>query len=124
MRNYNTTGHKVFPRVSEIRIFYPANGIPHVRYVERIAVVDGDGRVQHTDASAVEREMRLDRLPEQVQCITPDTRTPIPGKFSTRQDLMLHLLAWINADQELFDADQERRDAEAQQARDDAAGTA
>lgn len=104
-RNYDTTGHRPFPRVYEIRIAYPANAVPHVRYVECLAVVDGDGKVQHTAGLPVEREMRLDRLPEQVQCMTPDTRTPIPGKFSTRQDLMLHLLAWINADQELVDAD-------------------
>ena len=104
-RNYDTTTHKVFPRVPEIRIFYPADGTPRVTYIELMAIVDGDGKVQHTCPGEVEREMRLHRLPSQVQCMTPDTRTPIPGKFSSRQDLMLHMLAWINADQELADAD-------------------
>jgi hypothetical protein len=117
MRNYNAAGHKVFPRVPEIRIFYPANGVPHAKYVELMAIVDGDGKVQHTSTGAVEYTIDLHQITEPVQCVDPATGADIPGMTTSRAQLMLGLLAFIRADQK-------RRDAEAQQAQDDAAGTA
>lgn len=63
MRNYDTTGHKLFPRVPEIRIFYPPDGQPHVKYVECTAMVDGDGKVRHTDGAAAEHTIDLEKSP-------------------------------------------------------------
>jgi hypothetical protein len=105
-RNYDTTGHKLFPRVPEIRIFYPPDGTPRVKYLECTALVDGDGKVRHTDAGASEHIIDLEKITEPVQCVRPDTGEPIQGMAVTRGQLMLSLLAFIRADQK-------RRDSEA-----------
>ena len=42
-RNYDTTNHKPFPRVPELKIGYGPSGLPSIEYVEQMAVVDGDG---------------------------------------------------------------------------------
>jgi len=106
-RNYDTTSHKVFPRVPEIRLFYPANGVPLVRYVELMAIVDGNGNVQHTDAGAVEHTLQIHQFTEPVQCVDPATGADIPGMKTSRAQLMLGLLAFIRADQKRRDAESE-----------------
>lgn len=39
MRNYDTTTHKPYPRVTEVLIRYAASDLPSIEYIEHMAVV-------------------------------------------------------------------------------------
>lgn len=104
-RNYDTTDYKLFPRVPEIYISYPANGTPQIRYVECVALIDSDGLVQHTVAGAVEHTLQLDKISKTPQCVDPKTGENISGVTTSRKQLMLSLLAFIREDQKLRESE-------------------
>lgn len=103
-RNYDTTGHKPYPRVIEINISYPSVGVPRIEYIECMAVVDGNSTVQHIGASATRHTLDLAFVTEPVEIVHPATGQPIPGQTVTSQQLMLGLLAFLRADQLRRDA--------------------
>lgn len=103
-RNYDATSHKPYPRVTEVSIKYSAGGTPSITYLERDAVVDGDGHVQHLDGGAQWRTLDLTAITEPVQVVHPATGADIPGMTVTQQQVMLGLLAFLRADQRRVDA--------------------
>lgn len=103
-RNYDTTNHKPYPRVTLVEIKYSRTGMPTAEYVEQMSVVDGDGNVQHIDASANRYELDFSSIVEPVQIVDPTTGAAIPGQFATSQQIMLGLLAFLRADQLRRDA--------------------
>jgi hypothetical protein len=107
-RNYNTTLHTVYPRVSTLVIQYPENGVAKADYLERDAIVDSSGLVRHLDGGGTQVPLQFDALPDAVPCVNPATGEVIPGMTVTKQQLMLGVLAFIRADQL-------RRDAESDQ---------
>lgn len=107
MRNYDTTNHRPYPRVTAIFITYAADGTAHIEYVEQMAVLDGGGTVQHLSEPTARYELNLGALNEPVQVVNPATGQVIPGQTVAKQQLMLGLLAFLRADQL-------RRDAEAE----------
>ncbi len=118
-RNYDTTTHKPYPRVTRVEIDYSQQGLPTLQYVERMAVVDGENHVQHIDAGATRHTLDLASITEPVKLVHPSTGAEIAGQTVTSQSLMLGLLAFLRADQMRRDAQQDA--AEAAQA--DATGT-
>lgn len=110
-RNYDTTGHKPYPRITKIDITYSEAGIPAIEYVEQTAVVDGNGSVQHIGAGATRHTLDLASVTEPVQIVHPATGLPIPGQTVTSQQLMLGLLAFLRADQVRRDAQQDAAEA-------------
>lgn len=98
-RNYNTTDHKPYPRITDIAIAYSPAGVPSVQYVEQTAVVDGSGQVHHIGTDATRHTLELSAITEPVQIIHPATGEPIPGQMITSHQLMLGLLAFLRADQ-------------------------
>lgn len=103
-RNYDTTNHKSYPRITEVNIEYGESGRPVIEYVERMAIVDGDSRVQHLAVQPTRHTLDLGSITEPVQVVHPDTGTPIPGQTVTSQQIMLGLLAFLRADQMRRDA--------------------
>ena len=103
-RNYDTTNHKSYPRITEVNIEYGESGRPVIEYVERMAIVDGDGQVRHIDSGATRHTLDLASITEPVQVVHPATGVPIPGQTVTSQQLMLSMLAFLRADQVLRDA--------------------
>ena len=108
-RNYDTTAHKPYPRVTEINIRYAASGSAEAEYTEVMAVVDGNGSVQHLDHGAARYKLDMDAITEPAQVVNQATGADIPGQTVTRQQLMLGIFAFVRADQV-------RRDAEASNA--------
>ena len=108
MRNYDTTTHKPYPRVTRIVIEYPESGIPVVTYDEHTAIVDGDNRVQMLAATGQQHVLLIDpaKFAEPIQIVHPSTGADIPGQSITLQQIMLGVTAVVRADQL-------RRDAEA-----------
>lgn len=104
MRNYDTTNHKPYPRVTLIEIKYDREGLPSAEYVEQISVVDGDGKVQHLDASSTRYAIDFNAIAEPVQIVNPINGNPIPGQFTNKQQVLLSLLAFLRADQLLRDS--------------------
>lgn len=104
MRNYDTMTHKPYPRVTEVSIKYATDGTPSITYLERDAVVDGDGKVQHLDSGAQWRTLDLSAITEPVQVVHPDTGADMTGMTATQQQVMLGLLAFLRADQKRVDA--------------------
>lgn len=98
-RNYDTTNHKPYPRVTLIEIKYDRAGVPTAEYVEQMAVVDGNGEIQHIDGTERRHALNLSLITEPVQVPDPATGKPIPGKFTTREEMMLGLFAFLRADQ-------------------------
>lgn len=98
-RNYDTTTHKPYPRITRIEIDYAADGAPHVEYVEQMAVVDGDGKVRHIDNTLSRNVLNPMLLNDPAQIVDPNTGIAIAGQMVTQQDLMLGLLAFLRADQ-------------------------
>jgi hypothetical protein len=98
-RNYDTTNGLPFPRGTAIEIAYSASGGIRVEYVEVMAIKDSSNAVQHLDTPPQRHLMDLDAINEPVQLMHPDTGAPIPGQFITKQQLKLHMLAFIRADQ-------------------------
>lgn len=107
-RNYDTTNHKPYPRVTSLSISYAQDGTPHIEYVEQMAILDGDNRVQHIDGTARRHVLDLSQITEPVQVVHPATGQPIPGQTVTQQQLMLGLLAFLRAGQNLIDAEADR----------------
>ena len=103
-RNYDTTNSRPYPRVTHIQINYPATGIPQITYVEQMAIVDGDGTVQHLSQGATTHVLDLSLIPQPVQVVHPSTDAPIPGLTTTADDASLRLLAFLRADQKRRDA--------------------
>ena len=103
-RNYDTTNHKPYPRVTALDIKYDKSGVPSVEYVEQMAVVDGNGEIQHIDESVNRYALEFSLITEPVQLVNPVTGEAIPGQFTTTQQLMLGLLAFLRADQLRRDA--------------------
>ena len=106
-RNYDTTQHKVFPRVTNIIIQYPESGVPVVTYDEVQAIVDGDGKVQHLVAAPSRYTLQINppSFNDRIGHVNPPTGDSLPGDTSLR-DLMMDITAVIRNDQK-------RRDAEA-----------
>jgi hypothetical protein len=104
-RNYDTTTQHPYPRITEVTLSYPKSGDPTVEYVERMAIVDGSGHVQHLDNGSTRQVLDLAAINEPVQIVNPATGQPIPGMTVTRQQVMLGLLAFLRADQVRRDAD-------------------
>lgn len=104
MRNYDTTNHKPYPRVTEISIEYPESGVPRIEYVERMAVVDSDDVVRHLAVQPTRHILDLSAITEPVQVVNPSTNQPIPGQMVTSQQMVLGLLAFLRADQLRRDA--------------------
>lgn len=103
-RNYDTTNHKPYPRVSRVEITYSEAGAPTIEYIEHMAVVDGDGKVQYLAAQPSRHILDIGAIAEPVQVINPATGLPIPGQVATQQQLMLGMLAFLRADQLRRDA--------------------
>jgi len=103
-RNYDTTGHKPYHRITKTEITYSAHGTPAIEYVEQLAVVDGNNEVQHIGAGATRHALDLASIAEPVQIVHPATGAPIPGQTVTSQQLMLGLLAFLRSDQVRRDA--------------------
>ena len=104
MRNYDTTNHKPYFRVARVEISYSEAGVPGIEYIEQVAIVDGDNRVQHLSAQPSRHVLSLGQITEPVQIVHPATGQPIPGQTVTSQQLMLGLLAFLRADQVRRDA--------------------
>lgn len=98
-RNYDTTGHKPYPRITEVKITYSESGVPDIEYVEQMAVVDGNHNVQHIGSGATRHVLDMASITEPVQIVHPETGLPIPGQSVTSQQSMLGLLAFLRADQ-------------------------
>ena len=98
-RNYDTTSHKPYPRITEITIRYTTSRIPSIEYVEQMAILDGNGNVQHLDASTSRHVLDLNKITEPVQVVDPATGQPIANQTVTQQQIMLGLLAFLRADQ-------------------------
>lgn len=103
MRNYDTTNHRPYPRVTAISIQYSAAGVPLIEYIEQMAVVDGTGTVQHIDVPSSRHILDLAAITEPVQMVYPATGKAIPGKSVTSEDLQLGILAFLRADQKRRD---------------------
>lgn len=108
MRNYDTTTHNPYPRITAINITYSKAGVPEVIYVEQQAVVDGDGHVQHLSDTPVQKRLDLSGISEPVQIVHPATGAAIPGMTVTSQQLMLGLLAFVRADQKRLDQENDQ----------------
>lgn len=106
-RNYDTTGRKPYPRITDIAISYSPAGVPRIEFVEQMAVVDGDGQVQHIGNAATRHALDMSQITEPVQIVHPATGAAIPGQTVTSQQLMLGLLAFLRAWQHLMDAKQD-----------------
>lgn len=102
-RNYDTTQHKPYPRVTQVTIDYSQSGVPTVRYVEQLSVVDGDNKVQHLASAPVQRLLDLSKIQAPIQIVNPSTGADIPGMTVTIQQLMLGILAVLRADQKRLD---------------------
>lgn len=102
-RNYDTTTKKPYPRVTQINIKYPTNGVPQIEYTEQMAIVDGDNVVQHLDGGAFSRTLDLAQITQPVQAVDPATGADIPGVTFTSNAVMLGLLAFLRADQKRRD---------------------
>jgi hypothetical protein len=88
-----------------VEIKYDRDGRPTAEYIEQMAVVDGDGIVQHVEASATRQVLEFTAQSNQlVQIYHPITGEPIPGQFTNMQQVMLGLLAFLRADQLRRDA--------------------
>lgn len=98
-RNYDTTGHKPYTRVTAVSINYSSAGVPSIEYTEQLAVVDGNGVVQHLNAASSRHVLDLGQITEPVQVVHPATGQPIPGMTATQQGVMLGILAFVRADQ-------------------------
>ncbi len=107
MRNYDTRGHKTYPRVTKLEITYDRAGRPSAEYIEQTAIVDGDGNVQHINASETRHTLDFSLITEPVQLVNPVTGDAIPGQFTTSQQVMLGLLAFLRAGQKRRDAEQD-----------------
>lgn len=104
-RNYDTTNHQPYPRVTKIEISYSESGSPVVRYQEQMSVVDGNNQVQHLATQATSHFLDLSQITEPVPLVVPSTGAVIPGQSVTTQQMMLGLLAFMRADQLRRDAD-------------------
>lgn len=98
-RNYDTTASKPYPRVTAISIRYPTNGVPLIDYVEQMAIVDGDGMVQHLEGGSTSHSLDLSQITQPVQAVDPATGADIPGLTFTSNTVMLGLLAFLRTDQ-------------------------
>lgn len=103
-RNYDTTAHTPYPRITDISLHYAADGSVAAEYTEVMAVVDGNGAVQHLSNGASRHRLDMDTITEPVQIVHPATGAAIPGQTVTKQQLMLGLLAFLRADQMRRDA--------------------
>lgn len=104
-RNYDTTGHKPYPRITDISISYSTAGVPRIEYVEQLAVVDGDDNVQHIGTASTRHALDMGQITEPVQIVNPITGAVIPGQTVTSQQLMIGILAFLRADQVRRDAE-------------------
>lgn len=104
-RNYDTTTKTPYVRVPQIEIRYSPTAETKVTYVELMAIVDANDKVQHLDGVGVQVKMDLDSITEPVQCVDPQTGADIPGMTITKDQLMLGILAFIRADQIRRDAE-------------------
>jgi hypothetical protein len=107
MRNYDTTNRKPFPRVPEVTIRYSPEGKTSVEYLELMAVVDGDDKVQHLSIQPQRHAFDLESITQPVQVVDPATGADIPGKTAVSQELMLGILAFLRADQKRRDESKE-----------------
>ncbi len=107
-RNYDTTIHKPYPRITEINIRYAASGAPQIEYVEQMAIVDADGSVQHLEGGAARHSLDLAHITDPVQLVEPATGQPIEGQTVTKRQLMLGLLAFLRAEQLRRDTEVDR----------------
>lgn len=98
-RNYDTTGNKTYPRITDINIKYSTSGSLEVTYIEQLAIVDGDGNVHHLDNGSVKYTLDLEVLTEEIPLVSPETGEVIEGEFCTINELFLNILAVIRADQ-------------------------
>jgi hypothetical protein len=53
--NFDPRNHNAYTRVKGISISYGPDRIPSVSFVIQQAVIDGGGRVRHTDATPIEK---------------------------------------------------------------------
>ncbi len=98
-RNYDTTTKKPYPRVTQITIKYPTNGVPQVDYLEQMAIVDGDGMVRHLEGGATSHTLALSLITQPVVEREPATGAEAPGVTHTSDSVMRGLLAFLRADQ-------------------------
>lgn len=98
-RNYDTTNHKPYPRITLVEIKYDRAGVPTAEYVEQLSIVDGDGKVQDLDDSANRYALDFNSITEPVQHVDPATGEFIHGQLATKQQVTLCLLAFLRADQ-------------------------
>lgn len=102
-RNYDTTNSKPYPRVARVEITYSEAGTPCIEYVEQMAIVDADSKVQHLAVQPTRHALDLATIGEPVQIVHPTTGQQI-GQTVTSQQLMLGLLAFLRTDQVRRDA--------------------
>lgn len=105
MRNYNTTNHMAYPRVTRIEIDYNEQGEPFIIYTEQMAIVDGSGKVCHLKGEATKHRLDLTQIAQPVQVVHPATGEDIVGMTATRQQVELSMLAFVRADQKRRDAE-------------------
>ncbi|MGL6014372.1 MAG: hypothetical protein ACRC0J_23125 [Shewanella oncorhynchi] len=101
MKKFDTTNHTPYARVTRVEIDYSQDGKPHVEYIERKAVVDGNGNVQHIGAEMVRHDIDFSLLPDVFQVVDPATCEKLDGQTVTVHDVMLGMLAILRADQVL-----------------------
>jgi hypothetical protein len=107
--NHDPRDHKAYTRVKGISIDYGADRIPVVRFTIQQAVIDGSGRVRHTDATPIGKgPISAINLPATVPAVDEATGQLIDGKTVSMADLQQGLASytrWV-LDQENKPTDQ------------------
>lgn len=94
--NFDPRGHKAYTRVKQISIDYGDDRIPVVRFTIQQAVLDGDGKVRHTDRTPISKgPVSALNLPPSVPTINEATGEHIPGKTINLADLQLGLASYV-----------------------------
>lgn len=94
--NFDPRGHKAYTRVKQITIDYGDDRIPVVRFVIQQAVLDGDGKVRHTDRVAmVKGPVTGVQLPMSIPAVNEATGEYIAGKSVDLPTLQLSLASYV-----------------------------
>lgn len=106
--NFDPRGHMAYTRVKNVTIDYGSDRIPVVRFIIQQAVIDGAGRVRHTDATPIGKgPVSAMSLPPEVPAVNEATGDLIPGQVARLADLQLGLASYTR-----WVLDQENKPAE------------
>ncbi len=93
--NFDPRKHQAYTRVKQIGIVYGADRIPMVSLTIQQAVVDGQGRVRHTDATPITKgPISALALPASVPAVDESTGGFVTGKTVTLADLQACLASF------------------------------